>query len=123
VDPATISALSERTGGNPFYVKESARLLASEGALVATSEVPEGVRDVLRRRFARLPAPAVSVLRLAAVAGRESDVDVLVGAADVDEAGVLDALDAGLISGLLTEPAPGGCGSCTSWSATPSTPT
>jgi hypothetical protein len=44
---------------------------------------------------------------LAAVVGRESDVDVLVGAADVDEAGVLDALDAGLISGLLTEPAPG----------------
>ena len=26
-----------------------ARLLASEGALVAVSQVPEGVRDVLRR--------------------------------------------------------------------------
>ncbi|MEU0935930.1 BTAD domain-containing putative transcriptional regulator [Embleya sp. NPDC005971] len=107
VDPATITALAERTGGNPFYVRESARLLDSEGALVALSDVPEGVRDVLRRRLARLPEPAVAVLRLASVAGREVDVDVLVHAAEVEEGGVLDALDAGLIAGLLTEPAPG----------------
>ncbi|MFJ8741221.1 BTAD domain-containing putative transcriptional regulator [Embleya sp. NPDC127516] len=107
VDAATITALAERTGGNPFYVRESARLLDSEGALVALSDVPEGVRDVLRRRLARLPEPAVAVLRLASVAGREVDVDVLVESAEVDEGGVVDALDAGLIAGLLTEPAPG----------------
>jgi predicted ATPase len=102
-----VTALAERTGGNPFYVQESARLLASEGTLVAMSEVPEGVRDVLRRRVARLPESTVAVLRLAAVAGREADVEVLVSAADTDESGVLDALEAGLIAGLLTEPAPG----------------
>ncbi|MBO2465267.1 BTAD domain-containing putative transcriptional regulator [Actinomadura violacea] len=107
VDAATVSALAERTGGNPFYVRESARLLSSEGALVATSEVPEGVRDVLRRRLARLPEPAVAVLRLAALAGREADVDALVLAADAGEDAVLDALDAGLVAGLLTERAPG----------------
>jgi DNA-binding SARP family transcriptional activator len=107
VDAATVAALTERTGGNPFYVRESARLLAGEGALVALSDVPEGVRDVLRRRFARLPQSAVAVLRLAAIVGREADVDVLVAAADTDEDGVLDALDAGLIAGLLTEPALG----------------
>ncbi|MGJ6964797.1 ATP-binding protein [Streptosporangium sp. G11] len=106
-DDATVAALAERTGGNPFYVRESARLLSSEGALVALSDVPEGVRDVLRRRLARLPEPAVAVLRLAAVAGREAEVDVLVGAADTDEDGVLDALEAGLIAGLLIEPGPG----------------
>ncbi|WP_327008607.1 AAA family ATPase [Dactylosporangium sp. NBC_01737] len=107
VDAGTVAALAERTGGNPFYVRESARLLASEGALVATSEVPEGVRDVLRRRLSRLPQPAVAVLRLAAVVGREADVETLVEAADTDEGAVLDALEAGLIAGLLTEPAPG----------------
>ncbi|MFB9681890.1 BTAD domain-containing putative transcriptional regulator [Streptosporangium vulgare] len=106
-DDATVAALAERTGGNPFYVRESARLLSSEGALVALSDVPEGVRDVLRRRLARLPEPVVAVLRLAAVAGREAEVDVLVGAADTDEDGVLDALEAGLIAGLLIEPGPG----------------
>ncbi|MEU5567862.1 ATP-binding protein [Micromonospora musae] len=107
VDAQTVAALAERTGGNPFYVRESARLLAAEGTLVATSEVPEGVRDVLRRRLNRLPPPAVAVLRLAAVVGREADVATLVAAADTDEAALVEALEAGLAAGLLTEPAPG----------------
>ncbi|MEV4243144.1 BTAD domain-containing putative transcriptional regulator [Streptosporangium canum] len=106
-DEETIAGIAERTSGNPFYVRESARLLNGEGALVALSEVPEGVRDVLRRRLARLPEGGVSILRLAAVAGRESSVDVLVQAADTDEDGVMDALDAGVIAGLLDEPGPG----------------
>ncbi|MFC9892566.1 BTAD domain-containing putative transcriptional regulator [Nocardia sp. NPDC127579] len=106
-DDPTVAGIAERTGGNPFYVRETARLLNGEGALIALSEVPEGVRDVLRRRFARLPDSAVSILRLAAVAGRESLVDVLVRAADADEDAVLDALDAGVIAGLLDEPGPG----------------
>ncbi|WP_280267139.1 BTAD domain-containing putative transcriptional regulator [Nocardia wallacei] len=106
-DDTTVAGIAARTGGNPFYVRESARLLSGEGALVALSEVPDGVRDVLRRRLARLPESAVSVLRLAAVAGQESSVDVLVRAADTDEDGVLDALDAGVIAGLLDEPGPG----------------
>ncbi len=107
LDADTVTALGERTGGNPFYVQESARLLDSEGVLVALSDVPEGVRDVLRRRISRLPEPVVAVLRLAAVAGRDANVDVLVDAAATDEDGVVDALDAGLVAGLLTEPAPG----------------
>lgn len=107
VDRHTVAALADRTGGNPFYVRESARLLASEGALVALAEVPEGVRDVLRRRLARLPEAAVAVLRLAAVVGREAGVDVLVAAADADEDTVYDALETGVVAGLLTEPAPG----------------
>ncbi|HTQ92811.1 MAG TPA: BTAD domain-containing putative transcriptional regulator [Streptosporangiaceae bacterium] len=49
VDDGIVQALGARTGGNPFYLIESAKLLASEGALVAVSEVPEGVRDVLSR--------------------------------------------------------------------------
>ncbi|WP_067983543.1 BTAD domain-containing putative transcriptional regulator [Nocardia caishijiensis] len=106
-DDSTVAGIAERTGGNPFYVRETARLLNGEGALVALSEVPEGVRDVLRRRLARLPDSGVSVLRLAAVAGRECSVEVLVRAADTDEDGVLDAVDAGVIAGLLDEPGPG----------------
>jgi predicted ATPase len=107
VDGRVVTALAGRTGGNPFYAREIARLLASEGALVAVSEVPEGVRDVLRRRLARLPPPAVAVLRLAAVVGRDAEVEMLVDAADADEGAVLDGLEAGVFSGLLTEPAPG----------------
>ena len=110
--PALVDALARRTEGNPFFLKESARLLRSEGELVATSQVPAGVADVLRRRLARLPGDAVSVLRLAAVIGRDVDIAVLTRAAatgedGVAEAGVLDALETGLLSGLLVEPGPG----------------
>ncbi len=107
VDATTVAALAERTGGNPFYVLESARLLASEGALVAVSEVPQGVRDVLRRRLALLPADARSAVQLTAAVGLEADVAVLVDAADTDEDALLDGLDAALAADLLTESGPG----------------
>ncbi len=106
-DPSLVTALAARTDGNPFYLKESARLLVSEGELVAKSQVPEGVADVLRRRLARLPEESVSVLRLASVIGRDVDVALLIRAAEVDEDTVLEALEAGLISDLLVEPGPG----------------
>ncbi|MFJ3233882.1 BTAD domain-containing putative transcriptional regulator [Streptomyces sp. NPDC086787] len=107
VDPATVAALAERTGGNPFYVLESARLLAAEGALVAVSDVPQGVRDVLRRRLDLLPAGARSVVRLTAVVGLEAEVALLTEAADASEDEVLEGLDAALAADLLTEPGPG----------------
>lgn len=107
VDGATVATLAERTGGNPFYVRESARLLADEGALVAVSEVPQGVRDVLRRRLALLSADARAAVQLAAVAGPESDVALLADAAGTDEETVLAGLDAAVAADLLTEPGPG----------------
>ncbi|WP_063002039.1 BTAD domain-containing putative transcriptional regulator [Nocardia mikamii] len=105
-DPV-LATLHDRTGGNPFYLIEIARLLQSEGELVAASEVPDGVRDVLRRRLSRLPETDVAVLRLAAVIGREFDLAVLVRAAEVGEEAVLDAVEAGVVAGLLNEPASG----------------
>ncbi|WP_460062693.1 BTAD domain-containing putative transcriptional regulator [Streptomyces sp. YKOK-I1] len=107
VDARTVAALAERTGGNPFYVLESARLLADEGALVAVSEVPQGVRDVLRRRLALLPEGARAAVRLTAAVGLEAELALLLDAADADEDAVLEGLDAALAADLLTEPGPG----------------
>jgi DNA-binding SARP family transcriptional activator len=106
VDPATVGAIAERTGGNPFYVKETVRLFATEGAAAALSDVPPGVREVIRRRLAGLPAATVAVLGLAAVAGLEADVDVIADAAGADDE-LVEALEAGAAAGLLREPAPG----------------
>ncbi|KIQ65100.1 hypothetical protein TR51_13820 [Kitasatospora griseola] len=103
----TVHALAERTGGNPFYLAEIAQLLALEDESTALKQVPQGVRDVLRRRFERLPAPAVDLLRLAAVAGRESDVDLLVRAGEQDEDTATEAVEAAVAGGLLLEPRPG----------------
>ncbi|SDC77406.1 Transcriptional regulatory protein, C terminal [Geodermatophilus telluris] len=99
--------LRERTDGNPLFVRELTRLLVAEGRGAARTGVPTGVRDVLRRRVERLPGPAVTALRQAAVLGREADVDVLAAVAgrDVDE--LLDALETAVLAGLLDEPAPG----------------
>jgi len=107
VDRRAVAALAERTDGNPFYVWECARLMASEGELVAAGQVPQGVRDVLRRRLKRLPDNTVAILRLAAMFGREADVNVLIDAAELPEDDVLDGVEAAVIAGLLTEPSPG----------------
>ncbi|WP_182881086.1 BTAD domain-containing putative transcriptional regulator [Microbispora sp. H10949] len=106
VDAAVARTVAERTGGNPLFVAETARLLATEGASAARS-LPPGVRDLIRRRVARLPATARTALRNAALMGRDADVDVLVAVQDADEETVLDGLEAGVLAGLLTEPGPG----------------
>jgi hypothetical protein len=107
VDDVTTALIAERTGGNPFFVRETIRLLDSEGAAAATSEVPAGVAEVLKRRIARLPATCQTILAQAAVIGIESVIDVLADVSGNAEDVVLDAVEAGLLTGLLTEPAAG----------------
>jgi DNA-binding SARP family transcriptional activator len=106
LDAPAARLIHRRSGGNPFFVRELARLLAAEGT-TALEQVPAGVRDVLRHRLAGLPEPAQTVLRQAAVLGRDIDPDVLVALVG-DEAAMLDALDAALHAGLLAEDGPGG---------------
>ena len=107
VDGETARSIAERTGGNPFFIKETARLLDSEGTLAAATEVPAGVREVLQRRIARLPATAQTILRQAAVIGTETDVGVLADVTGAEEHVLLDAIEAGLLTGLVTEPGAG----------------
>ncbi|MEU4829531.1 BTAD domain-containing putative transcriptional regulator [Streptosporangium sp. NPDC023615] len=112
VDEDAVNSIVERTGGNPFFVRETVRLLDAEAvsdratAAEVISGVPSGVRDVLRRRISRLPQAAQQILLQAAVIGRDVDVDVLVDVAG-DEEAVVDAVEAALLAGLVTEPGPG----------------
>ncbi|MGB3481549.1 MAG: BTAD domain-containing putative transcriptional regulator, partial [Mycobacterium sp.] len=107
LDTDVLDLLIDRTGGNPLFVTEFARLLAAEGRTAATASIPAGVRDVLRRRLSRLPGTARTVLQQAAVLGRELDVDLLLKIARRDEDEVLDGLEAAVLAGLLDEPGPG----------------
>ncbi|MFG2166169.1 BTAD domain-containing putative transcriptional regulator [Micromonospora chersina] len=98
-DGDTVRVLHRRSGGNPFFARELARLLAAEGA-AALETVPAGVRDVIRHRLAQLPGPTRTVLRQAAVLGRDLDADVL--AALAGEEAMLDAVDRAAQAGFLT---------------------
>lgn len=59
VDARTAAALWARTDGNPFFLRELVRLLGSEQRLdergAGGGAVPAPVREVVRRRIARLP--------------------------------------------------------------------
>ncbi|MGS2618204.1 BTAD domain-containing putative transcriptional regulator [Micromonospora sp. LZ34] len=101
LDPPVVHLIHQRSGGNPFFVRELARLFAAEGG-AALRAVPAGVRDVIRHRLSRLPDAAQTVLRQASVLGRDVDPEVLTALAG-DPAAVLDALDRALHAGFLTE--------------------
>jgi len=75
-------AVEEQTDGNPFFVGEVVRLLASEGKLtgggsVADLQIPQGVREVVGRRLDRLSEQTNNALRVAAVIGREFDEELV----------------------------------------------
>ncbi|MFD5316424.1 ATP-binding protein [Streptomyces sp. NPDC127098] len=75
-DPALTAEVHRRTGGNPFFVEETARLWHGAGAGLPAL-VPPGVLDAVRRRLAPLPGPVVELLTDAAVLGREFHPRVL----------------------------------------------
>jgi DNA-binding SARP family transcriptional activator len=108
---ATWAALVERAGGSPLFLRQVGRLAASEGAQLATTGLPSAIRDILDRRLVRLPAATVDLLSRAAVLGRDIDLDLVVACeaerdlASEDE--VVDALDAGIVAGLVVVDAPG----------------
>ncbi|MET7398879.1 BREX system ATP-binding domain-containing protein [Dactylosporangium sp. NPDC005572] len=105
-----VAALLERTGGNPFYLKELLRLLASEhpggwgsAQAVVDTGVPESVRDVISRRVSRLPDATQVLLHAAAVIGRDVSLLVLEASTGRPNEAVLEALEPAVAAGLLTE--------------------
>ena len=77
-DDDLVAEVHRRTGGNPFFVEQTARLWHSGSALTA---IAPGVRDALRRRLSMLPEPVVRLLTSAAVLGREFHRQVLAATA------------------------------------------
>lgn len=62
-------AVRERTGGNPLFVAEMARLAGARGSERVSSVVPDSAQATIRRRVARLNQQAYELLVAAAVLG------------------------------------------------------
>ena len=93
VTDAEAAVLADRTGGNPFFVSEYARLPRDQRA---GDEIPVAVKSVLDRRLAGLDATVIQVLRTAAMIGDTVDsaeVPVLAGATGMDLDTLADHLD------------------------------
>ena len=90
------AGLRARTGGNPFFVHEVARLIAARGPAAALT-VPPGVREVLQRRLARLSQPCMSLLTTAAIvaetAAEAIEDDLLCQVSGVSEEAAARLLD------------------------------
>jgi class 3 adenylate cyclase len=102
-------AVQEQTNGNPFFVGEVVRLLASEGKLaaggaVAELEIPQGVREVVGRRLDRLSEETNEALRVAAVIGRDFEDELVERVADLSReqlmAGANEAVAERLVNDL-----------------------
>ncbi len=93
--------LVAETAGNPFLVTELSR--AGDPAAIGDGDIPQSVQDLVSTRLARLGQPAVELLRAGAVAGARFELDIAGAAAGLDEDALLDAADAALASGLVTE--------------------
>jgi class 3 adenylate cyclase/tetratricopeptide (TPR) repeat protein len=100
-----VRMLHDETEGNPFFMGQVLRHLVESGAIVERDGrwipgappdeigIPEGVREVVGRRLARLQPVTNEVLAAAAVIGRDFDRDVLTSVVDADSEAVLDALE------------------------------
>ncbi|GAA2014797.1 hypothetical protein GCM10009799_48820 [Nocardiopsis rhodophaea] len=67
-------AVHRRTGGNPFFVEQTAHLWQSGGSVAS---VDRGVRGVVEHRLNLLPEGVVELLTAASVLGLEFERDVL----------------------------------------------
>ena len=79
------------------------RTKASSAIKRPGAPVPEGVRDVLRTRLARLPEEAITVLTAGAIAGREFDVALVAHVCGIDEDRALDLVEAAWMTGIVDE--------------------
>jgi len=116
VSAALTTAIGAHTGGNPFFAKEVIRHLAEERALredgagelaagLPLVAVPEGVRQVLARRRARMSAAANRLLECGSASDGPFLFPVAAAAADLDDPAALAALDELLAAGMIR---PGG---------------
>ncbi|WP_330183020.1 AAA family ATPase [Nocardia sp. NBC_01503] len=93
-----LAQLHERTGGNPLFVRELAKLLAAHGTL---EQVPESIRELIDNRTARLPNGVAEVLQYISIWGSGVELGILRLATGLPEEGLIDLIAAAEAAGLV----------------------
>ena len=99
VPPELAVLVSQRTGGNPFFVSELGRLAGEAGRAL-----PDAVLDTVRSRLARLSGPCRQLIATAAALGSELDPAALAEVAERPVAQVLADLDEAATAGVVAGP-------------------
>ena len=114
--PDLARAIGDLTDGNAFLVIELWRALVETGVVEVDDDgairltqplselgTPESVREVVTQRLSRLAPRTIDLLELAAAAGAEFELDVVLSAAGLGEPELRAALDEGVRSGMIEE--------------------
>ena len=108
-------AIHEETEGNPFFVESMIRHLVDSGSIyekdgrwaadrpVKELGIPEGLKDVIRQRLARLTEPTSRMLSLASISGRDFNLDVVEHVGDLSSDAMLESLDEAVAAQLVEE--------------------
>ncbi|MGY1622713.1 AAA family ATPase [Geodermatophilus sp. SYSU D00965] len=98
--------LRDRTGGNPFLLREVLREAAGTVPVPGTA-APLSVQDMVAGRLDKLSAPERQTLELAAVVGEECDLATVLAVSTWSSDTTLAALDTAVAYGLLEPAGPG----------------
>lgn len=106
--PEIIKSLHDKTGGNPLFVSEVARMLQQEISASTRDrisiEIPEGIQEAIGRRLNQLSAECNELLPMAAVIGRKFGLPVLgqlvSGAKQID---LLETLEEAVSRGIIEQ--------------------
>jgi DNA-binding CsgD family transcriptional regulator len=100
IDWSHLNRLQERTDGNAFFLEE---LLMAEAADPAAMGLPPTISATLTARIAAAPEAAQRVLRVAAVAGRRVDHELLAEVSGLSDAELTEGLRAAIDRQLLIQ--------------------
>jgi hypothetical protein len=109
-------ALASETDGNPFFVRELLRHLATTGVIyqdtagrwlvtddLRTAGLPVSIREVVGQRVRSLGPQTHRVLTLASVIGRDFDLELLERVVDVEDDSLLELCEAAVVAQLLRD--------------------
>lgn len=112
---AIVHAIYSQTEGNPFFIEEVLQHLVESGALykkeglwttdlsVQQLGIPDGVKELIEKRLSRLSSDCNSILTIAAVIGRDFDLETLERASSLSSDPLLDLLEEAAAARVVCE--------------------